>query len=221
MNGALTRALTLSAYKLMKKLSTEVAKKACDMYIVVMRFVYISHKCILGKVNQIFYKCRKFRLYKCLCLILVLVICRYSVSQGFEDAQNSPKLSTAFPRKSGNYVKLTKLTFSSDKALINNSVDFERLADAIKRAENSKRHPYGIMKAYCGPKTEAQCRKGCLQTIKKRYRMWLELPKDAKHSQTYLEYLASSYAPLDAKNDPSGLNKHWIGNVRRIYEQLG
>lgn len=141
-----------------------------------------------------------------------------------ELVQVSPEvssLSPEYPQKSDSYVKLTKLTFSPSKRLLNNSVDFERLADAIKRAENSKRHPYGIIKPYCGPKTEARCRKGCLQTIKKRYRMWQELPKDAKHSQDYLEYLASSYAPLGAKNDPSGLNKHWIGNVRRIYEQLG
>jgi hypothetical protein len=48
------------------------------------------------------------------------------------------------------------------------AVSDDVIADAIKRAENSKSHPYGILRAYCKPgDPNGQCRMGCLQTIDK------------------------------------------------------
>ena len=97
------------------------------------------------------------------------------------------------------------------------AISFERLADAIFKAENSKRYPYGIIKPYCGPKTVAACRKGCLQTIEKRHRMWLDTDPATISADAFISYLSRSYAPLGAKNDPSNLNSNWIKNVRRLY----
>lgn len=99
------------------------------------------------------------------------------------------------------------------------AVDFERLANAIYKAEGGTKasRPYGILTSYCTKKNLAQCRKGCLQTIAKRYRMWLETKPATRDSKTFISYLSRSYAPLNAKNDPSNLNRHWISNVRWFY----
>ena len=47
-------------------------------------------------------------------------------------------------------------------------VDTEKLVEAIKKAEGSISHPYGIMRDYCkAGDPDGQCRKGALQTIDK------------------------------------------------------
>lgn len=92
--------------------------------------------------------------------------------------------------------------------------DPEILADAIKQAENSTKYPYGIISVKCSG--EAECRRICLNTIRNNYKRWLNSDK----SLTYLEFLASRYAPIGVKNDPTNLNQHWLGNVRAIYERL-
>jgi hypothetical protein len=78
----------------------------------------------------------------------------------------------------------------------------DQLANAIYRAENSKKHPYGILKKY---KTTSP-RQACINTIKHAIR-------DYKGGD-FIEFLASRYAPLNCANDPTGLNVHWVKNVR-------
>ena len=97
-------------------------------------------------------------------------------------------------------------------------INYEVLADAIKRAENSHNKPYGIMKDYCkAGDPDGQCRKGCIQTIEKRYRLWLADPEGLD----FISYLGRSYAPTKgATNDPTGLNKNWVKNVKAIYAEL-
>lgn len=88
-------------------------------------------------------------------------------------------------------------------------IDFERLATAIGKAENSTAHPYGIMQRY----KYTTPRQACINTIKHKYRDWV-----AEGSRgDYLAYLQTKYAPLNAQNDPSGLNYNWLSNVRRLY----
>ena len=91
-------------------------------------------------------------------------------------------------------------------------INVESLASAIKKAENFKSHPYGILKDYCSAKTEAKCRKGCVQTIQKRLRLW-------NGTGDFISYLSGSYAPVGAANDPLGLNRNWISNVSHFYEK--
>lgn len=93
--------------------------------------------------------------------------------------------------------------------------DYESIADAIYHAEGGIKasRPYGIMREYCTKDKPDRCRKGCIQTIQKRYRMWQDERSTAKGSETFISYLAMSYAPLNANNDPSGLNANWIKNV--------
>lgn len=79
----------------------------------------------------------------------------------------------------------------------------EQLADAIKLAENSKTHPFGILAHY----KHTTPRQACLNTIAHARRDWTG-------TGDFLEFLSKRYAPIGAKNDPRGLNRNWLKNVR-------
>lgn len=93
--------------------------------------------------------------------------------------------------------------------------DVERLATAIYHAEGGAKTnwPYGILKRY---KTTTP-RQACINTIRSKHGEWVKL--GAKGD--YLDYLASRYCPVGAVNDPSGINRHWKGNVARLYKKGG
>ena len=82
----------------------------------------------------------------------------------------------------------------------------ERLANAIYRAENSKAFPYGIMHHY----KHTTPRQACLNTIRHRLEDW-------NGQGDFIVYLGRTYAPIGAGNDPQGLNINWIKNVRYFY----
>jgi hypothetical protein len=79
----------------------------------------------------------------------------------------------------------------------------EAIADAIFKAENSLNHPYGILTHY---KTTTP-RQACLNTI-------IHARKDWNGQCDFIEFLGSRYCPIGAKNDPTGLNKNWVRNVK-------
>jgi hypothetical protein len=78
-----------------------------------------------------------------------------------------------------------------------------QIADAIYKAENSKSHPYGILAHY----KHTTPRQACLNTIKHARKDW-----DGKGD--FLVFLRDRYCPLNAKNDPTGLNVNWLNNVK-------
>jgi len=86
------------------------------------------------------------------------------------------------------------------------------IADAIKKVENSKNHPYGILKPYCSEGTESRCRKGCVQTIERALKDW-------NGQGDFLAFLAGRYAPIGVANDPNGLNKNWLKNLKMILKR--
>jgi hypothetical protein len=84
---------------------------------------------------------------------------------------------------------------------------FDNLADAIYKAENSKRYPYGIIVP--GKRlSKEKARVYCINTIKHKYFDWSHEKKTP-----FLNYLASKYAPIGAGNDPTNLNRNWLKNV--------
>lgn len=92
------------------------------------------------------------------------------------------------------------------------TIDVERLANAIKLQENSYRHPFGILKSYCRPgDPDGQCRKGCIQSINKRLNMW----KAEGEPGDFVTYLGKSYCPPDAHI----LNKYWVKGVTYFYKK--
>jgi predicted amidophosphoribosyltransferase len=94
-------------------------------------------------------------------------------------------------------------------------INAERLADAIYRAEGGAKakKPYGILSIPV--RDEAHARRICLNTIRNNVKRWEKAGKPGD----YLEFLARRYAPVGAANDPTGLNKNWLKNVRFFYKQ--
>lgn len=94
----------------------------------------------------------------------------------------------------------------------------DQIADAIYLAEGGTKakKPFGILSVPCNG--YADCRKVCLNTIRnnrKRYAEW-----GYKSFPDYLSFLQSRYAPTEkATNDPLGLNRNWLKNVRAILER--
>jgi hypothetical protein len=75
--------------------------------------------------------------------------------------------------------------------------------------------PFGILSVPCDSYEE--CKRICENTVRNnrvRYARW-----GHKKFDSYLEFLASRYAPTEAKNDPTGLNKNWLGNVQAILKR--
>lgn len=91
----------------------------------------------------------------------------------------------------------------------------DQWADAIKRAENSVKYPYGIKSVSC--KGEEECRKVCKNTV---YRTLVKYRVDrCRPSEKGIECLARRYAPIGAKDDPTNLNKNWIKNVQYFLDK--
>lgn len=84
-----------------------------------------------------------------------------------------------------------------------------RIASAIYVAEGGDKAkvPYGILSVKVRDKAHA--REVCLRTIRANWRRW----EEAGRKGPYLEFLARRFAPVGVKNDPKGLNRHWLKNV--------
>ena len=91
-------------------------------------------------------------------------------------------------------------------------INIPKLADAIYLAEGGAktRHPYGILTHY----KHTTPRQACINTIRHRLKDWLLTDKKID----FITFLAQTYAPIGAKNDPRNLNKNWYKNVRYFYE---
>jgi hypothetical protein len=96
-------------------------------------------------------------------------------------------------------------------------IDVPRLAEAIKKAENSVSHPYGIMRDYCHAGAEAQCRKGCIQTIQKAKKNL-----DYKSAEEFIQKFGEIYAPTKGKTLRKAereKNPNWVRNVLHYYNK--
>ena len=86
-----------------------------------------------------------------------------------------------------------------------------QIANAIYLAEGGAktRHPYGILAHY----KHTSPRNACLNTIRHARR-------DFKGGD-FIIYLGGRYCPVGAKNDPLGLNKNWVRNVKYFLTKRG
>jgi hypothetical protein len=83
----------------------------------------------------------------------------------------------------------------------------EQIANAIYVAEGGAKtkHPYGILAHY----KNTTARQACINTIK-------HAQKDFNGQGDFIVFLGSRYCPVGASNDPRGLNKNWVRNVKVI-----
>lgn len=81
---------------------------------------------------------------------------------------------------------------------------------AIRYAENGgKGKEYGILHPRVKPTYRSQAG-WCAATVQKNYDRWVK----AGSKGEFIVFLGNRYCPVGAENDPNGLNKHWIKNVR-------
>lgn len=97
---------------------------------------------------------------------------------------------------------------ASSTKIVSESPDFPLIVEAIRKAENSKKYPYGIRSMRCT--TTKSCREIAHQTVKNNYKRWVKAGKPCD----FLSFLQRRYAPLNVKNDPRGTNRFWLKNVR-------
>lgn len=87
-------------------------------------------------------------------------------------------------------------------------INVEKLADAINRAENSTKYPYGI-KSINTHGDEVYARRICINTIKNNIKRYEASDK----SVDYITFLGNRYCPPTAHS----LNRHWVKNVKHFY----
>ena len=79
-----------------------------------------------------------------------------------------------------------------------------KIAEAIRKAENSKKFPYGI-KSINTYSNESLARKYCINTINNN---WLRYNNSDK-KLSFIEFLGARYSPTKSSN----LNTNWVRNV--------
>ncbi len=82
-----------------------------------------------------------------------------------------------------------------------------QIADAIYKAENSVKYPYGI-KSINTYGNKEYARKICLNTIRNNRKRFA---KQTKYTN-FIEFLGSRYCPTTIKSEYK-LNKNWVRNV--------
>ena len=99
----------------------------------------------------------------------------------------------------------------------------EEIVDAIGKAENSVKYPYGIKPFYektkngrklVDPKGDvAMSRRICVNTVRNNLARW----KAAGQPGDFIQFLGDRFCPTKgATDDPTGLNKNWVGNVKKF-----
>ena len=86
---------------------------------------------------------------------------------------------------------------------------------AIRYAENGTTYQYGIIHKRC-PKGYRPQAGWCAATVQKNYDRWVK----AGSKGEFVVFLGKRYCPVGADNDPTGLNKHWIKNVRKFHARF-
>ena len=87
---------------------------------------------------------------------------------------------------------------------------------AIRYAENGRKgREYGILHKRVGPTYRSQAG-WCAATVQKNYDRW----EKAGAKGEFVVYLGNRYCPVGAKNDPNGLNRHWIKNVKKFKKRF-
>jgi hypothetical protein len=95
-----------------------------------------------------------------------------------------------------------------------NAADYtdQQIVEAIYKAEGGSKaqYLYGIRSVKYSNAAEA--RRICFNTVKNNRKRWAK----AGNPGEYLEFLARRYCPVGADNDPRGLNRHWLKNVKHF-----
>jgi len=101
------------------------------------------------------------------------------------------------------------------KAILQDLPDLQKLREAIFWAEGGFKtaHPFGILKG-CDAQEAGQCGYLAGEILRIYLQRYRALPKK---QGDFISYLARHWAPVNAANDPKGLNRNFERNVRYFY----
>lgn len=85
-------------------------------------------------------------------------------------------------------------------------IDVDKLATAIRKAENSKKYPYGIKSIKCSG--EIECRKICVNSIKNSRKRWIA----SGMKEDFIVFMGKRYSPPD-------INPNWVRLVKHFYNK--
>ncbi len=125
------------------------------------------------------------------------------------DQPESDELSRLFPKEYDTIVEAAKRnTCKGDDFLI---------LLAIRKAENGRAgREFGILHPRAiDTNLDTQAGWAAATIVKNRAR-WIKQGKPGR----FIKFLGSKYCPVGAENDPDGLNKHWVGNVTKFYNDF-
>tara|TARA_Y100000310_G_scaffold282466_1_gene303730 strand:+ start:108 stop:626 length:519 start_codon:yes stop_codon:yes gene_type:complete len=87
---------------------------------------------------------------------------------------------------------------------------------AIRFAENGgPGREYGVLHPRVKPTYRSQAG-WCAATVQKNWDRYIKAGLNPTDIVGYIAFLGKKYCPVGAKNDPHGLNRHWIRNVTRL-----
>ena len=118
------------------------------------------------------------------------------------------------------YIILIMLLLISSSALAEIDylkVDNDTIVNAIYLAEGGAKtkYPYGILSIDTKGDV-AYARKICYNTVRNNK---VRFNNQEKYTD-YIEFLGSRYCPIGAENDPKGLNKNWVKNVKYFINKV-
>ena len=92
-------------------------------------------------------------------------------------------------------------------------IDQERLVEAIGKAENSVKYPYGI-KSINTHGDKVLARKICLNTVNNNLARW-QWARQQGDTRDFIEFLGARFCPVNSPDD-NGTNQFWVKNVRHF-----
>jgi hypothetical protein len=100
----------------------------------------------------------------------------------------------------------------STNLMASEPVNVNALVQAIYIAEGGRnaRKPYGILSVPCS--TFPDCERVCRNTVRNNIARW----EKAGRPEDYISFLGNRYAPISSHP----LNRNWIPNVKKIYNQI-
>lgn len=90
---------------------------------------------------------------------------------------------------------------------------------AIRKAENGRKGiEFGVLhpRAVDQPNSLRVQAGWCAATIRKTYTRW----QKSSSGMDFIRFLGARYCPVDATNDPTGLNHHWVKNVKHWISRI-
>ena len=92
------------------------------------------------------------------------------------------------------------------------TINVDKLVEAIGKSENSQKYPYGIKSINTHGNVD-YAKKLCRQSVLNNIKRW----ERAKKPEGFVLFMSRRYCPINAPDDPNGLNVNWTKNVLHFY----